>query len=140
MRAFGRFKAGREFFYGEVIGDEIRVLTKPYWLRVEATARTMKRSEAEIAVPVAPAKLMAIGLNYADHIAEMKRTPLGTPLLWFKAPSSLIAHAAPIEIAFPEHQTDFEVELVVVIGRFGKNISRAQAREHVFGYSVGLDI
>src|SRR2546430_10951985 len=50
-------------------------------------------------------------LHFADHIAEMKRTPLGTPLIWFKAPTSLLPHNGTIEIAFPEHQTDFEVEL-----------------------------
>jgi 2-keto-4-pentenoate hydratase/2-oxohepta-3-ene-1,7-dioic acid hydratase in catechol pathway len=79
-------------------------------------------------------------LNYAEHIAEMKRTPLGTPLIWFKAPTSLLPHQGAIEIAFPEHQTDFECELTVVIGRAGKNIPAAEATNYVFGYTIGLDI
>src|SRR5205085_9642869 len=91
-------------------------------------------------VPVAPSKLMAVGLNYADHIAEMKRTPLGTPLIWFKAPSSLLPHGGTIEIAFPEHKTDFEVELAIVIGRRTKNVSIERALEHVFGYTIGEEI
>src|ERR1044071_1699114 len=70
----------------------------------------------------------------------MKRTPLGTPLIWFKAPSSLLPHNGTIEVAFPGHQTDFEVELAVVIGRRAKNISARDALDHVFGYSIGLDI
>jgi 2-keto-4-pentenoate hydratase/2-oxohepta-3-ene-1,7-dioic acid hydratase in catechol pathway len=45
-----------------------------------------------------------------------------------------------IEIAFPEHQTDFECELTVVIGRAGKNIPAAEATNYVFGYTIGLDI
>jgi 2-keto-4-pentenoate hydratase/2-oxohepta-3-ene-1,7-dioic acid hydratase (catechol pathway) len=69
-----------------------------------------------------------VGLNYAEHIAEMKRTPLGMPLIWFKAPTSLLAHKQDIEIAFPEHQTDFETELAVVIGARAKNVSVEQAR------------
>src|SRR5438128_91882 len=81
-----------------------------------------------------------IGLNYADHIAEMKRTPLGTPLLWFKAPSSALPHNSTIQIAFPEHQTDFEVELAVVIGALAKNVTVERALEHIFGYTTGLDI
>jgi 2-keto-4-pentenoate hydratase/2-oxohepta-3-ene-1,7-dioic acid hydratase in catechol pathway len=89
---------------------------------------------------VAPSKVIAVGLNYADHIAEMKRTPLGTPLLWFKAPSSLLPHKGTIEIAFPEHQTDFEVELTVVIGAPAKNVTIEDALEHVAGYTIGLDI
>ena len=80
----------------------------------------------QIDVPVAPSKLIAVGLNYADHIAEMKRTPLGTPLIWFKAPTSLLPHNGTIEIAFPEHQTDFETELAVVIGKRAKNVSRSK--------------
>ena len=84
--------------------------------------------------------MIAVGLNYADHIAEMKRTPLGTPLIWFKAPSSLLPHNGNIEIAFPEHQTDFETELGIVIGRAAKNVSVERALDFVFGYTIGLDI
>jgi 2-keto-4-pentenoate hydratase/2-oxohepta-3-ene-1,7-dioic acid hydratase in catechol pathway len=81
-----------------------------------------------------------VGLNYADHIAEMKRTPLGTPLIWFKAPTSLLPHEGTIEIAFPEHKTDFEVELAIVIGAPTKNVALEQALDHVFGYTIGEDI
>ncbi|HEX4708133.1 MAG TPA: fumarylacetoacetate hydrolase family protein, partial [Candidatus Udaeobacter sp.] len=94
----------------------------------------------QIDVPVAPSKLIAVGLNYADHIAEMKRTELGTPLIWFKAPTSLLPHNGAIEIAFSEHRTDFEAELAVVIGKRAKNVAAEQALEFVFGYTIGLDI
>ena len=140
MRTFGGFRSGSEHFYGEIIGQEIDVLKHPYWLGIEPAGQTIKLTDVEIAVPVAPSKLIAVGLNYAEHIAEMKRTPLGTPLIWFKAPSSLLAHNGAIEIAFPEHQTDFETELTIVIGKPGKNINQQAALEHVFGYTVGLDI
>jgi 2-keto-4-pentenoate hydratase/2-oxohepta-3-ene-1,7-dioic acid hydratase in catechol pathway len=97
-------------------------------------------AQVDVDLPVAPSKLIAVGLNYADHIAEMKRTPLGTPLIWFKAPSSLLRHNGNIEIAFPEHQTDFETELAIVVGRRAKNVSAQQARDFIFGYTIGLDI
>src|SRR5437879_5315830 len=140
MRTFGGFKSGSEFFYGEVRGEDVQILAKPYWIALERTGEVRKLGQLEIDLPVAPSKLIAVGLNYADHITEMKRTPLGTPLIWFKAPSSLLAHNGTIAIAFPEHQTDFELELAVVIGRNAKNISAEQARDHIFGYTVGLDI
>jgi 2-keto-4-pentenoate hydratase/2-oxohepta-3-ene-1,7-dioic acid hydratase in catechol pathway len=140
MRTFGGFKAGEKFFYGEVRGDEVRALAKPYWIGIEPTGEVHGLAEVVVDLAVAPAKLIAVGLNYADHIAEMKRTPLGTPLIWFKAPSSLLPHNGTIAIAFPEHQTDFELELAVVIGRRGKNVSAEQARDYIFGYTVGLDI
>jgi 2-keto-4-pentenoate hydratase/2-oxohepta-3-ene-1,7-dioic acid hydratase in catechol pathway len=140
MRTFGGFKSENGLFYGEVRGDDVHVLRRPYWIDIEPTGEICQLAKVEITVPVAPSKLIAVGLNYADHIAEMKRTPLGTPLIWFKAPSSLLAHNGNVEIAFPEHQTDFEAELAIVIGRSAKNVSSEQALAFVFGYSIGLDI
>jgi 2-keto-4-pentenoate hydratase/2-oxohepta-3-ene-1,7-dioic acid hydratase in catechol pathway len=140
MRTFGGFKSGAEFFYGEVLGDEVHVLKNPYWIDIEPVGKVLKLSNLDLDLPVAPSKLIAIGLNYADHIAEMKRTPLGTPLLWFKAPSSLLPHNGTIEIAFPQQQTDFEVELAVVLGAPAKNVSPEHALDYVFGYTIGLDI
>jgi len=140
MRTFGGFKSGDQFFYGEVRGDEIELLAKPFWIDIEPTGEKRKLAEVEIDLPVSPSKLIAVGLNYADHIAEMKRAPLGTPLIWFKAPSSLLPHNGKIEIAFPEHQTDYETELGIVIGRVAKNVSVENAQDFVFGYTIGLDI
>jgi len=140
MRTFGGFRAGEKFFYGEVRGGEVHVLARPYWSGVETTGEVRKLADVVIDIPVAPSKLIAVGLNYADHIAEMKRTPLGTPLIWFKAPTSLLPHDGAIEIAFPDHQTDYETELGIVIGRPSKNVSVEQAPDFIFGYTIGLDI
>src|SRR6266536_4122840 len=140
MRTFGGFRSGEESFYGEVRGDHVHVLAKPHWIDIDPTGEVRKLADVDIDLPVASSKLIAVGLNYADHIAEMKRTPLGNPLIWFKAPSSLLPHNGAIEIAFPEHQTDFEVELAIVIGAWAKNVPTKGALDHVFGYTVGLDI
>jgi 2-keto-4-pentenoate hydratase/2-oxohepta-3-ene-1,7-dioic acid hydratase in catechol pathway len=140
MRTFGGFISNGQLVYGEVRDDVVHTLAGPYWLGLEFTGAIVPLGELQISVPVAPSKLMAVGLNYADHIAEMKRTPLGTPLIWFKAPTSLLPHEGTIEIAFPEHKTDFEVELAIVLGARAKNVSIEHALEHVFGFTVGEDI
>jgi 2-keto-4-pentenoate hydratase/2-oxohepta-3-ene-1,7-dioic acid hydratase in catechol pathway len=141
MRTFGAFSTnGGTPFYGELIGEEVHALVRPPWLGLEPSGEKFRRHDLQIGVPVSPSKLIAVGLNYAEHIAEMKRTPLGTPLIWFKAPTSLLAHEGEIEIAFPEHQTDFEAELAIVIGARAKNVSVEHARDFVFGYSIGEDI
>ena len=138
---FGAFwKTDGTQVYGEMQGDQVRVLKQPFWLGLEESGEDFSRHDLEIGVPVVPSKLIAVGLNYADHIAEMKRTPLGTPLIWFKAPTSLIAHEKEIAIAFPEHQTDFEVELAIIIGAPAKNVSVNSALDFIFGYTVGEDI
>jgi 2-keto-4-pentenoate hydratase/2-oxohepta-3-ene-1,7-dioic acid hydratase in catechol pathway len=140
MRTFGGFISKGELVYGEVRDEAVHLLAQPYWLGLEFTGAVIPLRELQISVPVAPSKLMAVGLNYADHIAEMKRTPLGTPLIWFKAPTSLLPHEGLIEIAFPEHKTDFEVELAIVLGARAKNVSVERAFDHVFGFTVGEDI
>ncbi len=140
MRTFGGFRLGEEFFYGEVKGQQVHRLARPYWIDIEPTGEVLSLDRVQVGLAVAPSKLIAVGLNYAEHIAEMKRTEIGSPLIWFKAPSSLLPNEGTIRIAFPEHQTDYETELAVVIGAGGRDISEAQALEHVFGYSVGMDI
>ena len=140
MRTFGGFKSSERFFYGELRGDDVHVLAKPHWLEVRPTGQVLPLANVRVDVPIAPPKLIAVGLNYADHVAEMKRTELGTPLIWFKSPSSALPHNGVIEIAFPEHQTDFEVELAVVIGRAAKNVAAKRALDFVFGYTIALDI
>src|SRR5437660_10370678 len=140
MRTFGGFNSRVKFFYGEVRGDEVHTLARPYWIDIEPTGEVPKLAQVQVDLPVAPSKLIAVGLNYADHIAEMKRTPLGTPLIWFKAPSSLLPHNGNIEIAFPEHQTDFETELGIVIGRPAKSVPADRALDFVFGYTIVLDL
>ena len=87
-----------------------------------------------------PGKIFAIGLNYADHIAESK---LGTPerQIWFtKAQTAVNGPFDPILIARGSTAVDYEVELVAIIGRRGKHIPAERAHEHVFGYCVGNDV
>ncbi len=140
MLTFGGFISNGEVVYGEVRGDSVHLLTKPYWLGVEFEGRVLPLGDLQIHLPVVPSKIIAVGLNYADHIKEMQRTPLGTPLIWFKAPTSLLPHRGTIEIAFAEHQTHFEVELGIVLGQTAKNVSVERALEYVFGYTIAEDI
>ena len=88
-----------------------------------------------------PGKILAIGLNYADHIAESGREK-PTQQMWFlKASSSTSGPFDPIQIpkASPG-SLDYEVELVAVIGKGGRHISRADAPSAVFGFCVGNDV
>ena len=140
MRTFGGFLSDGARLYGEVRGDEVHVLTRPFWLGGDFSGEKRSLGELEIGLAVEPSKIIAVGLNYADHIKEMQRTEIGSPLIWFKAPSSLLPHRGTIEIAFPEHKTDFETELAVVIGKMAKNVAVERALDFVFGYTVALDI
>ena len=86
-----------------------------------------------------PGKIMAIGLNYADHIAESN---LGTPehQVWFsKAPTAANGPYDPIQVPKVSQALDYEAELVAVIGQGGRHIARDAAAGAVFGYCCGND-
>ena len=87
-----------------------------------------------------PGKIFAIGLNYADHIAESN---MGTPerQVWFtKAQTSVNGPYDPIEIARGTATCDYEAELVAIVGAGGKHIAAANAPAAIFGYCVGNDV
>ena len=86
----------------------------------------------------APAKVFAIGLNYRSHAAESAMELPPAPLTFTKFPSCLVGPNADIELSGP--MVDWEVELVVVIGKGGRNISEADAWSHVAGLTLGQDI
>ncbi|MEO8440713.1 MAG: fumarylacetoacetate hydrolase family protein [Spartobacteria bacterium] len=140
MRTFGGFLLDGARIYGEVRGAKVHLLARPFWRGLEFTGETRSLDELGIGLPVEPGKIIAVGLNYADHIKEMQRAEIGSPLIWFKAPSSLLPHRGTIEIAFPDHKTDFETELALVIGQTAKNVSVERALDHVLGYSIALDV
>jgi 2-keto-4-pentenoate hydratase/2-oxohepta-3-ene-1,7-dioic acid hydratase in catechol pathway len=87
-----------------------------------------------------PRKIVCIGLNYRDHAAE-SGVPVPTePILFSKYPTTLIGHGDQIVLPSASHEVDYEAELVVVIGRKGRHISRERALEYVGGYAVGHDV
>ena len=89
---------------------------------------------------VGPQKIICIGLNYADHATETGAELPSLPVVFNKFPSTLIGHQQPIHLPPISEKVDFEAELVVVIGKPGKNISEADAMSHVFGYTCGHDV
>jgi 2-keto-4-pentenoate hydratase/2-oxohepta-3-ene-1,7-dioic acid hydratase in catechol pathway len=98
-------------------------------------------SAVRLLPPIArPGKIFAIGLNYADHIEESKaETPKHQ--VWFtKAVTSINGPFDPVQIPRVSQFVDYEVELVVVIGKGGRHIAKARAADHVFGYCVGDDV
>ena len=88
-----------------------------------------------------PSKIIAIGLNYLDHIQESKGALPESPLVFAKFPNALVGHQA--KIVWDEtitQKVDFEAELAVIIGKKATCISEDQALEHVFGYTCANDV
>ncbi len=87
-----------------------------------------------------PSKILCVGLNYADHAKEFGDPIPSVPVIFSKTVNSLIADGAPIEIPSVSDKVDYEAELVVVIGKQGRNIPESQAINYVAGYCCGNDV
>jgi 2-keto-4-pentenoate hydratase/2-oxohepta-3-ene-1,7-dioic acid hydratase in catechol pathway len=88
-----------------------------------------------------PGKIVAIGLNYMDHVRESGAEPPKRPLVFAKFPTSVIGPNEPIKIPRGVTQrVDWEVELAVVIGEQARNVSAGEALGCVQGYTIGNDV
>ena len=87
-----------------------------------------------------PKNIICIGLNYADHIAETSLATHDFPEIFMKTTNALAGHQDTITIEDESFHYDYEGELIIIIGKAGKNISREQAKEHILGYTIGNDV
>jgi acylpyruvate hydrolase len=120
---------------------------------VEGGAAELARAHAVLlqGEPISPAdvtalppfpdsqKIICVGLNYVDHSQEAGFKPPDYPTLFARFASSLVGHDRPIVRPRSSEQLDYEGELVAVIGRGGRHISKDAALDHVAGYSIFND-
>ncbi|MBB1634874.1 MULTISPECIES: fumarylacetoacetate hydrolase family protein [Cupriavidus] len=121
----------------------------PQALSAEALARLAKLDPATLPVVQAErfgvpwtgiGKIVAIGLNYADHAAEAGMALPAEPIVFLKANSALNGPNDPVMLPRGSEKTDWEVELGVVIGKVARDVSLADALSHVAGYCVVNDV
>ncbi|MEI7730441.1 MAG: fumarylacetoacetate hydrolase family protein [Verrucomicrobiota bacterium] len=140
MAAIGRFQKGDETFYAKVVDGELFRLQGDVFGSPSFERKPLSQKGIKTLVPVTPTKIIAVGLNYADHARESGKPLPKEPLFWFKATTSLIPDGGKIEIPFAQHRTDFEAELAIVIGRRVRNVAPAAAARYIFGYTTAQDI
>ena len=88
-----------------------------------------------------PEKIVCVGLNYAKHARETNNPIPKLPILFNKYNNALAGHRSVIRVSEePTEKVDYEVELVIVLGRVARNVSEADALSYVFGYCVGNDL
>jgi 2-keto-4-pentenoate hydratase/2-oxohepta-3-ene-1,7-dioic acid hydratase in catechol pathway len=87
-----------------------------------------------------PEKIICIGLNYRKHAAETGQPVPKFPILFNKYNTALTGHRSVIKVSQePAEQFDYEVELVIVMGKVARNVAEADALSYVFGYATGND-
>lgn len=99
-------------------------------------------AELRLQAPLtAPSKIVAIGLNYADHARESGMDAPAAPVSFCKLPSSIVGPDQPIRFrAADTAQVDYEVELAAVIGRRARDVSEGDALGYLLGYTVCNDV
>jgi 2-keto-4-pentenoate hydratase/2-oxohepta-3-ene-1,7-dioic acid hydratase in catechol pathway len=97
-------------------------------------------SSADLRAPVRPSKVVCIGRNYVAHAKELGNEPPKEPLLFLKAPSSVIGPGEAIVLPKESERVEHEAELGVVIGRRVRKVAREQALEAVYGYTCVCDV
>jgi 2-keto-4-pentenoate hydratase/2-oxohepta-3-ene-1,7-dioic acid hydratase in catechol pathway len=140
MAAIGRFQKGDEIFHAKVVDGELFRLRGDVFGSPSFEKKPISRKGVRTLTPVVPSKIIATGLNYGDHARELGKAVPKEPLFFFKATTSLIPDGGKIEIPFPNHRTDFEAELCIVIGRRVRNVTPAAASRYIFGYTCAQDI
>lgn len=97
--------------------------------------------DVRLAAPLGPGKIVCVGLNYADHAAEGGQEAPAEPILFMKAPDTVVSARDDVVIPRRSEKTDWEVELGVVIGRTAAYLeSEADALDHVAGYVLVNDV
>jgi 2-keto-4-pentenoate hydratase/2-oxohepta-3-ene-1,7-dioic acid hydratase in catechol pathway len=126
--------------YGEAIDQKnARIISGDLFGAYRLTDETA--AVQQLLAPVLPPSILCVGLNYKEHAAESAMKLPDYPVLFIKSLNALNNPGDPIVLPKIEPvEVDYEGELVVVIGKGGKNISRAQALKHVLGYTCGNDV
>lgn len=96
----------------------------------------------QLLAPLEPGKIMAIGLNYLDHVTELdkSREVPTSPVIFMKPTSAVIGPGEQIRLVNPENPTHYEAEICVVIGKTATDVEEADALDYVFGYTCGNDV
>jgi 2-keto-4-pentenoate hydratase/2-oxohepta-3-ene-1,7-dioic acid hydratase in catechol pathway len=90
--------------------------------------------------PVVPSKIVAIGLNYKDHAAEVNKPLPVEPLMFIKPPSAVVGPEEPIRLPKGVGEIHYESEMAVVIGRTAASVKAADARRYVLGLTCLNDV
>jgi 2-keto-4-pentenoate hydratase/2-oxohepta-3-ene-1,7-dioic acid hydratase in catechol pathway len=90
--------------------------------------------------PVRPSKMVCVGQNYRDHVAEMKKTIPTEPVVFLKPSTAVLDPGRAIKLPPGVGRVDHEAELAVVIGRRAHRVARAQAWDYILGITAVNDV
>jgi 2-keto-4-pentenoate hydratase/2-oxohepta-3-ene-1,7-dioic acid hydratase in catechol pathway len=137
-----RFSLNGEPKFGIVDGPELVVLNgHPLVAGYDTTGERVPIKEVKLLAPTIPSKVVCVGLNYADHVAEIKdATSAAEPTLFLKPSSSIVGPGDAIVLPAQSEKVDLEVELTIVMGQIAKNVNEKDALNYVWGFTIANDV
>jgi 2-keto-4-pentenoate hydratase/2-oxohepta-3-ene-1,7-dioic acid hydratase in catechol pathway len=110
-------------------------------LPTSRSSHSFSMDEVKLAAPITPSKIVCVGRNYQEHAAELGNRMPDEPLLFLKAPSSIIGDGDTIELPRQSERVEHEGELGVVIGKTARHISASDnPLSYVLGYTCVNDV
>jgi len=122
----------------EVVGDPFA--DDPFRVAEAASGKTRTTAGLAWLPPCRPSKIVGVGRNYREHVAELGHAAPAEPLLFLKPPSSLLPHRGVIHLPSESQRVDFEGELGAVVGREARRVAEADALDHILGYACVNDV
>lgn len=124
-----------------MLSDDNKSITQISNHEIKESDKKFEVENVKLLTPLQPSKIVCVGRNYAEHAAELGNEIPKNPLLFLKAPSSIISEEEFIEIPSQSSQVEHEGELGIVIGKTCKNLNdEANPFEYVLGYICLNDV
>ena len=137
---FCRFEYGAESKYGIVEAHEVVEISTDPFSPFETVGEPIPSHSVKLLSPVTPTKIIAVGLNYKKHVAEMQHDLPTEPLFFLKPPSAVIGSMENIVHPAISQRMDFEGELAVVIKKKARNVKAEDAASYILGYTCFNDV
>lgn len=137
---FVRFLHLGKIYYGILAGEQVQPLAGPPFSNSPPVGQPLPLAAIKVLAPCEPSKIIALGLNYRDHAAEMRMKLPDEPLIFLKPSTSVIGPEAPIVLPRQSRRVDYEAELAVVIGRVARKVTIDRADDYIWGYTCCNDV
>lgn len=135
-----RFQAGGAPKYGVVEDDVVREITGDIFGRFRTTRKKHSLKRLRFLPPTQPTKIVGVGLNYRDHVAELGFELRDEPVIYIKPGTAVLPHLGKILYPKDSNRLDYEAELAIVIGRYAREVPAKKAARHILGYTCLNDV
>ncbi len=139
MKILRASKDGQTFYAVLNEGRALRIAGGPFG-ELSYTREEYELGSLVLLAPCEPTKVVAVGLNYSDHAKELDEKLIGSPVLFIKPSTAVIAHGQSIVYPSDSSRVDYEAELAVVIKKTCRNISADKARDYILGFTALNDV